>query len=108
MGPNASPRAVAAAIETMARLRPENYLKTLATTISEPMAGNLRAILAPTHVIVGEHDALTPPAISAKMAAEIPGAALSVIPNAGHLSNIEAPDELNRVAFDFLRGLSSN
>jgi 3-oxoadipate enol-lactonase len=107
MAPGASQRAVDAAIETMARLHVESYLKTLASTVREPMAGDLASIRIPVHVIVGEHDKLTPPAISAEMAARIPGARLSIVPGAGHLSNIEAPDHFNQIAIEFVRQVVS-
>jgi 3-oxoadipate enol-lactonase len=107
MAATASQRAIDEAIETMARLRVESYLKTLATTVREPMAGDLTSINIPVHVIVGEHDKLTPPAISAEMAAQIPGARLSIVPGAGHLSNIEAPEHFNQIAIEFLRQATS-
>jgi pimeloyl-ACP methyl ester carboxylesterase len=62
----------------------------------------LQSITAPTMVIVGEHDALTPPAISRTMQREIPGAELALIPEAGHLSSVEQPGCFNRVVASFL------
>jgi pimeloyl-ACP methyl ester carboxylesterase len=37
------------------------------------------------------------------MARRIPGARLAIIDDAGHLSNLERPDEFNRVLDGFLR-----
>lgn len=59
-------------------------------------------IAAPTLVIVGEEDELTPPAESRIMASAIPGAELAVVPGAGHLSNLEQPEAFNRVVSGFL------
>ncbi len=56
---------------------------------------SLKSINVPTLVIVGEHDALTPPSASEAMMKELPHGSLVVIPGAGHLSNIEAPAEFN-------------
>jgi 3-oxoadipate enol-lactonase len=56
----------------------------------------------PTHVVVGDEDRLTPPAISREMARRIPGARLSLIQGAGHLSNIEQPEAFNREVLAFL------
>ncbi len=65
----------------------------------------LPTISVPTLVLVGEHDALTPPADAAAMAAAIPGARLVVvIPRAGHLSPLENPRAVNRALRDFLAG----
>jgi len=60
----------------------------------------------PTLVLVGEDDALTPPAQARAMADAIPGATLAVIPGAGHLPPVERPVETTRVLLDFLRSLS--
>jgi pimeloyl-ACP methyl ester carboxylesterase len=60
----------------------------------------------PTLVIVGEDDALTPPAQARAMADAIPGATLAVIPGAGHLPPVERPGEATRALGDFLRSLS--
>ena len=61
----------------------------------------LPTITVPTAVIVGEADAITPPAEAAAMAAQIVGAQLVVIPKAGHLSPMENPRAVN----DALEGL---
>lgn len=54
----------------------------------------LPQIAAPTLVMVGEHDAITPPALSEKMKAALPTSWLTVIPGSGHLSSMERPDEV--------------
>jgi pimeloyl-ACP methyl ester carboxylesterase len=46
----------------------------------------------PTTVLVGSADTLTPPPMSETMVAAIPQAELVVLDDAGHLSNLEAPD----------------
>lgn len=46
----------------------------------------------PTLVLVGSDDALTPPSAAEAMAARIAGARLEVLPGAGHVSNLEAPE----------------
>ncbi len=52
----------------------------------------LSSINVPTLVVVGEDDVLTPPADARRIAEGIAGAELVVIPDAGHLSNLEQPD----------------
>jgi pimeloyl-ACP methyl ester carboxylesterase len=52
----------------------------------------LGSISVPTLVVVGEEDVLTPPDDSRALAAEIRDAMLTVLPGAGHLSNLETPD----------------
>jgi pimeloyl-ACP methyl ester carboxylesterase len=62
----------------------------------------LASIPCPTLVIVGEQDALTPPALAQEYAAQITGAQYVVIPQAGHLSNLEQPDVFVGVVSGFL------
>ena len=64
---------------------------------------DLPGIDVPTAVVVGEEDALTPPALSRAMAAAIPGATLTVIPRVGHLAHIDAPDDFDRALRDLVR-----
>jgi len=65
----------------------------------------LASILAPTLVIVGSEDQLTPPADAELMRREIRGSRLVVIDGAAHVSNLERPAEFNRALTEFLRAL---
>lgn len=58
---------------------------------------DLRGIDVPALVITSTGDALIPPDVSSPMAEHIPGARLEVIEGPGHLSNLEAPEEFNRL-----------
>ena len=102
LGPAASPAARQQLFESMATLRKASYLKSLEATVNQDTVGDLAAIAVPTHFVVGEHDRLTTVSLAQAMAAEVSGAELTVIPDAGHLSNIENPDAFNRSVMDFL------
>lgn len=65
----------------------------------------LATVRVPTLVLVGAEDAITPPDAARTMAAAIPGARLEVLPSAAHLSNMEAPNEFNRLVRSFLDSL---
>jgi 3-oxoadipate enol-lactonase len=67
--------------------------------------GDLAGISVPTLIIVGENDGVTPPEASRKMHEHIGGSRLVVIPEAGHLSNIEAPEAFNGALAEFLTSL---
>jgi pimeloyl-ACP methyl ester carboxylesterase len=67
---------------------------------------DLAAIRCPTLVIVGEHDALTPPERAAEMVAAISGARQVVVPDCGHLSPLEQPELVTRALTEFLRASS--
>ncbi len=64
--------------------------------------GDLAGIHVPTLVITSSGDALIPAEVTSPIASEIPGAALAVIDGAGHLSNMEAPEEFNRLLVEHL------
>ena len=69
------------------------------------VGGRLGEVSAPTLVIVGEQDRVTPPFLSEEIAAKIQGAKLVRIPGCGHISNLEKPEEFNRALMEFLLGL---
>lgn len=66
----------------------------------------LSAITVPTTVLVGDCDHETPESYARSIANAIPGAHLIVIPEAGHLSNIEAPAAVTSILLDHLRAVS--
>ena len=62
----------------------------------------LASIRCPTLVITGQEDALIPLSETQSYAERIPGAQYMVIPDAGHLSNLEQPDVFLAAVSDFL------
>ncbi|SLM90220.1 alpha/beta fold hydrolase [Brevibacterium yomogidense] len=64
------------------------------------------AITAPTLVVVGEQDLLTPPRQAKKVADAIPGARFELVtgPGSSHALHVERPDELLTIATEFLDG----
>lgn len=65
----------------------------------------LKEITCPTQIIVGDLDQATPPTDATLLAEQIPHARLAIIPNAAHLSNIEQPEEFNRIIAAFVKAL---
>jgi 3-oxoadipate enol-lactonase len=63
----------------------------------------LSQIKCPTLIIVGEHDAFTPPSDSRAMHSAIKGSELLEVPAAGHLAPLEEPEPVNRALLDFLQ-----
>ena len=92
-------------IESMANLHKDSYLKAIESSINNDRFDAYNEISAPTIVIVGEDDELTPVKMAKEIQGKISGANLSVIPHAGHLSNIEQPDIFNSVLGKFLTQL---
>ena len=66
----------------------------------------LPSISVPALVVVGESDALVPLEVAEGMAKAIPGARLEVVPDAGHVANLENPEAFNRAFADFLARLA--
>lgn len=56
---------------------------------------DLAAITAPTLVLVGDQDQITPPEHAKAMADHIPGSTLTIVEACGHLSTLEQPATVN-------------
>jgi pimeloyl-ACP methyl ester carboxylesterase len=81
---------------------------SIAMALRADSRADLATIDVPTAVVVGEDDALTPPAMSRTIADGIKGATLTVIPKAGHLSNMDAPDVFDRALRDLVRRVAGS
>lgn len=88
-----TPEGAAAALRGMALRRDQTDLLT--------------SIDVPALVVVGSEDAVTPPSEAESMHAQIEGSRLRVIEGAGHVSNVERPEEFDRALTEFLEGLPS-
>jgi 3-oxoadipate enol-lactonase len=110
IGPHASPEHLEELRRSIAALHKGSYIKSLEATVAQVDLGDIAAIRAPAHFIVGAEDPLTPPAMHHEMAAKLGGAPVSLVPRAGHLSNIENAPVFNRAALAWLtarRGLGA-
>ena len=67
----------------------------------------LSRIEVPTLVIGGAEDGISSPKVMGAMAAKISGSHHVVLENAGHLSNLEAPEEFNAALNEFLSEVPS-
>lgn len=94
-------------VESMSALHKQSYIKTVEATTRYDRVADLPNIAVPVLLVYGEDDRLTPPDTGRRMAARIPDARLEVIADAGHLSNIEAPETFNRLVLEFLLAQSS-
>lgn len=62
----------------------------------------------PTMILVGDQDVITTPANAHAMHEKIKHSELYVIPNAGHMSNLENPQMFNKYIQDFLSKINSS
>lgn len=79
-----------------------NGLGKYEENLNPPAAQRLAEIKAPTLVVVGEREIPELIAVADKITREVTGAYKVVIPNAGHMSNMEAPVVFNRMVLDWL------
>ena len=101
-GPKATQEMRQRLIDSVSAVRTGAYIQALKATVTTDFSKVLPGIEAPTLIIVGSEDKVLPPEESRILADVIPGAELSTIEHAGHLSNIEFPDRFNTILREFL------
>lgn len=99
-----SDQALAGAVAAMAeRVGQAAFLRQQRAIMGRPDSrADLPGINAPTMVLCGRQDALTPLALHEEMAAAIPGARLCVVEECGHLSPMERPHAVTALMRDWL------
>ena len=85
-------------------VEPEAYDRQAQAYLQFDALDRLGGIKAPTLVIVGEQDLLTPPWIAYEVASGIRGTQFKIVTGDGssHLVPLERPDEFNQLVMDFL------
>jgi pimeloyl-ACP methyl ester carboxylesterase len=97
-----------AAVDVMIRRqRAETIQAALAALGERPdMTEAMQHVGVPTLLIVGAEDQITPPACLEAAERVIPNARLLIVPHAGHLVPLEAPEVFNRAVLEFLADVS--
>jgi pimeloyl-ACP methyl ester carboxylesterase len=85
----------------IAAMDPDSYVAAVAACFGVQVTDRLSQVEAPTLVLWGDRDAKTPRALSEEIAEGIDGAVLQVLPDAGHLSNIDNPDAFAAAVIGF-------
>lgn len=75
----------------------EHFLGDLEACNGFDRRADLARVKAPTLVLAGKSDNLTPPALGRELAEAIPGARLEIVENAGHFIMIEQPEAVTRL-----------
>ncbi|MGD0461857.1 MAG: alpha/beta hydrolase [Tepidisphaeraceae bacterium] len=68
---------------------------------------SLSRIAAPTLIIVGDSDALSPPSLAEEIHKSVAGSTLSIISGSGHMTPMEQPQLVSRAIKHFLVSLAS-
>lgn len=83
--------------------QPETMARTLEGMAARPNSEDLlRNLQIPVMVVHGEDDAIIPRGEAQMMTRAIRGARLHILPDTGHLSNLEQPEAFNKFLSDFL------
>ena len=98
----ADPAVRSEVVETMGRIDPVAYRIGAEAVWLADQRDRARAIDVPTLVICGAEDKVTPPELSKELVELIPGARYQQIEGAGHLSNLDKPQEFNRIVAEFI------
>lgn len=91
-GPRADPRLTELGAQRLAGARPAVLHGDLLACDAFDVLGQLAGVTAPTLVVCGSADRMTPPSLSAYLAQHIPGARLEIIPDVGHMLMSERPE----------------
>lgn len=84
--------------------QPETVQAALAAMGNRPdMTDLMRRLPIPTLLVVGAEDSFTPPDTMQRMEAIMPHARLLIVPHAGHLTPLEAPEIFHAAVLEFLR-----
>ena len=98
------PAEAAALLEQMnADVRPASLRAQLAVMAEADLRDLLPRIDVPTLLIWGEQDARSPLSVARQFEQAIPDAELVVIPDCGHVSNLERPEQFNAAVRAFCR-----
>jgi 3-oxoadipate enol-lactonase len=100
--PNFEPEQAAAAAREPNPQPVAWYLRQSHAARTFDVLDQLPAIVAPTHIICGEEDLLTPPRFSREIADAIPGSLLTTMPAVGHGMFWEATDAFNAEVLNFI------
>ena len=94
-------------VGTMAKIHPAAFRIGAEAVWLADQRDRVHEIRVPTLVICGAQDHVTSPALSHELTRLIPGARFEQIEGAGHLTNLEKPEEFNTLVGAFIRGVDS-
>lgn len=92
----------AAAVRLLERSLDGALGSDLAACAGFPGLERARRVTAPTLVIQGAEDRMTPVSAARKLVETMPDARLEIVPGTGHMVMVEAPDQVRRLMVEFL------
>ncbi len=108
LSPGAAEELKLEVISMVAQIHPAGYRQAALALDAADTRAVLPQIKVPSLVLWGEHDNITPRAEAENIYQAIPGARLTVLVGAGHLSNMEQPAAFNQALTSFLTEVLSH
>jgi pimeloyl-ACP methyl ester carboxylesterase len=103
LSPNADPELVRSARTMIEQNTTEGLDTAIHAMMDRPDSStDLLRMKVPVLVIAGEEDVFTPPADGARIQGSTERSQLVVLPGAGHLANLEAPEAFSTAVENFL------
>jgi pimeloyl-ACP methyl ester carboxylesterase len=94
-------------VEDMQKHNESSRLGWPTIALGEDVSKGVGGIRIPVLVIAGENDIIDPPAhMEREVVRKIPGAKMSVVPNVGHLSMVQAPEAVAELIHEFCQATS--
>jgi pimeloyl-ACP methyl ester carboxylesterase len=90
----------------MSEFHPVGF-RAMSRAVAPDFSEILSHVNVPTLLIWGDADSRSPVSCGEALRARIAGSTLVVIPNAGHVSNFERPEQFNAAVREFLLGVES-
>lgn len=106
LAPGHAPALARSVEATMAAIPAATFAWATPIVWETDLRSRLDEVRAPTLVLVGAEDRVTPPALSEALHLGIAHSRLVVLPGAGHLSNLEDPGAFDAALDLFLAGLA--
>jgi pimeloyl-ACP methyl ester carboxylesterase len=107
-GPGADPAMVARGRQIMARVNPRVVWGDFAACDRFDVREQVGEITAPTLVITGSEDRMTPPKFGQWLAEHIPGARFVLVEGAGHMVMLEKPDQVASAVQEWLKAAAQD
>ena len=102
VGTNISDEALRSAIDSMSCLNSDTYRKVIKCLVTFDRFREWSDISCPVCLIAGSEDTNSPAATMHKMASRLPDTLCHEIKGAGHLVNLEKPEEVNEIIRSFI------
>jgi pimeloyl-ACP methyl ester carboxylesterase len=104
--PSASSEAIRLTLDEIRECRLSTVQSDVAIGRAIDIEDVARGLRVPTLILCGGRDELTVPALSHQLGALIAGSRLEIVPSAGHMLPLEAPEVVNRAIADFVRAFA--